>query len=82
MKGLALTRSRRLARAHGDCHGLLHAGFDLSASATGSFMLTQTLREKQFSSLITKALAGADLTEAFKTKGDLKCWSAKAPWAA
>ena len=32
---------------------------------------------KQFSSLITKALAGADLTEAFKTKGDLKRWSAK-----
>ena len=32
---------------------------------------------KQLSGLITKALAGADLTEAFKTKGDLKRWSAK-----
>ncbi len=32
---------------------------------------------RKFYGLITKALAGADLTEAFKTKGDLKRWSAK-----
>lgn len=34
-------------------------------------------RMKQFAGVITKALAGADFTEAFKTKGDLKRWSAK-----